>query len=119
MSNIEAGFEATETAFHVEGYEKIEFDLLYVPRAFAAEHDEIADSFRRFGRCLMIIDETVHDLYGDYIEEYFTQHGLELTMVAVQIAETDKTWRPSSGSSTPSASSASCAPSRSSSSVAV
>jgi 3-dehydroquinate synthetase len=91
MSNIEAGFEATETAFHVEGYEKIEFDLLYVPRAFAAEHDEIADSFRRFGRCLMIIDETVHDLYGDYIEEYFTQHGLELTMVAVQIAETDKT----------------------------
>lgn len=30
MSNIQAKFTATDTAFHVEGYEKIEFSLLYV-----------------------------------------------------------------------------------------
>ena len=91
MSNIQASFQATETAFHVEGYEKVEFDLLYVAGAFAAEHREIADSFSRLGRCLMIIDEAVHELYADVIEEYFGGHGIALTVVPVRIAETDKT----------------------------
>ena len=35
MSEIQATYQATDTAFHVEGYEKIEFDLLYVHGAFA------------------------------------------------------------------------------------
>jgi hypothetical protein len=61
-----------------------------VQRAFAAENREIADSFRRFGRCLMIIDEGVHELYGESIEDYFFHHGTELTAVPVRIAETDK-----------------------------
>jgi len=90
MTDVQASFQATDTAFHVEGYEKIEFDLLYVDGAFAAENHEIADSFRRFGRCLMIIDEGVHDLYGESIEDYFFHHGTELTAVPVRIAETTK-----------------------------
>ena len=35
--------QATDTAFHVEGYEKIEFDLLYVDGAFRPGNPEIAD----------------------------------------------------------------------------
>ena len=38
MSEIQATYQATDTAFHVEGYEKIEFDLLYVNGAFAPEN---------------------------------------------------------------------------------
>ena len=34
MSQVQAKFEATETAFHVEGYEKIDFSLVYVNGAF-------------------------------------------------------------------------------------
>ena len=30
MSNVEASYTATDTAFHVEGYEKIDFSLLIV-----------------------------------------------------------------------------------------
>jgi len=30
MSTVQAKFAATETAFHVEGYEKIEFSLVFV-----------------------------------------------------------------------------------------
>ncbi len=75
MTETQARFEATDTAFHVEGYEKIAFDLLYVEGAFALANPEIADSFRRFGRCLTIIDETVHDLYADQIDAYFAHHG--------------------------------------------
>jgi demethyl-4-deoxygadusol synthase len=46
MTNVRATFQATETAFHVEGYEKIDFSLLYVDGAFAVENAEIADSYR-------------------------------------------------------------------------
>ena len=34
MSAIEAHVTATDRAFHVEGYEKIEYDLLYVDGVF-------------------------------------------------------------------------------------
>ena len=90
MSEIQASFSATDTAFRVEGYEKIAFDLLYVDGAFAEHNTEIADAFERFGRCLMIVDEAVHELYGETIEAYFAHHGIALTAVPVRIAETDK-----------------------------
>ncbi len=93
MSHVEATFRATDRAFHVEGYEKIDFSLLYVDGAFALENPEIADSYRSFGRCLMVVDETVHGLYRDAIEAYFEHHEIELTVVPVTIAETEKSLR--------------------------
>jgi 3-dehydroquinate synthetase len=90
MSEIQATYLATDTAFHVEGYEKIEFDLLYVHGAFAPENAEIAERFRLLGRCLMVVDESVDELYGEQIDGYFSHHGLTLTKVTVGIAETDK-----------------------------
>jgi 3-dehydroquinate synthetase len=90
MSDIQATYQVTDTAFHVEGYEKIEFDLLYVNGAFAPENSEIAARFQLQGRCLMVIDESVDELYGEQIDNYFRHHGLSLTKFAVGIAETDK-----------------------------
>jgi 3-dehydroquinate synthetase len=90
MSEIQATYEATDSAFHVEGYEKIEFDLLYVHGAFALENPEIAARFRDQGRCLMVVDEVVDELYGEQIDDYFQHHGLALTKLTVSIAETDK-----------------------------
>lgn len=50
MSSIcEVALRTTETAFHVEGYEKIDFSLLYVDGAFALPNVEIADSFHSSG----------------------------------------------------------------------
>jgi 3-dehydroquinate synthetase len=90
MSDTHASYRATGHAFHVEGHEKIEFSLSYVDGAFSAENGEIAMSFRRFERCLMVIDRSVFQLYGERIEAYFRHHGIALTTVAVQIAETEK-----------------------------
>ena len=90
MGDLRATFRATETAFHVEGWERIDFSLLYVDGAFAVGNTEIADSYRRFGRCLMVVDETVLGLYGDRIHQYFDHHGIELTVFGVQIRETEK-----------------------------
>jgi demethyl-4-deoxygadusol synthase len=91
MSDVHATFRATETAFHVQVLEPITFDLLYVEGAFAPENPQVADSFRSLGRCLMVVDEIVYDLYGAQMERYFAHHEIELTTVRVAIAETEKT----------------------------
>jgi hypothetical protein len=49
MSIVEAKCTATESVFHVEGYEKIEFDLQLIDRLFEIENSNLADSYRSFG----------------------------------------------------------------------
>jgi demethyl-4-deoxygadusol synthase len=93
MGNVQATFRATETAFYVEGYEKIDFSLLYVEGAFALENAEIAESYRPFGRCLAVVDEAVYGLYHEQIQAYFRHHEIDLTVFPVSIKETDKTLR--------------------------
>lgn len=91
MSNLQATVTATERSFHVEGYEKIDFDLLYVDGAFSPSNPEIADSYRDLGRCLMVVDENVYRLYRDRIDEYFAHHRIALRVFEVAIKETSKT----------------------------
>jgi len=91
--NPRATLHATDTAFAVESYEKIDYSLVLVDGAFASENTELADSYRPWGRCLMVVDETVHDLYGERIRAYFDHHGIALTVFPVAIGETGKTLR--------------------------
>ena len=91
MSDIRATFKSTDNAFHIEGYEKIDFSLLYVQGAFKVENSEIADSYRSFGRCLMVVDKAVYRLYGAQMEDYFKHHEIDLTVYQVSIKEPDKT----------------------------
>ena len=50
MGNVQTIFRDKEAAFHTEGYEKLDFSLLYVNGAFALENVEIAERHRQF-RC--------------------------------------------------------------------
>jgi 3-dehydroquinate synthetase len=90
MTEIQSSYRETETAFHVEGYERIDFSLHLVEAAFDPGSEEIAASYRRFGRCLAIVDEAVAAIYGEEIEAYFEHHSIDLTVVPVRIAETEK-----------------------------
>ena len=90
MSQLQARVNQSPRAFHVEGYEKIEYDLVYVDGVFALDNDELAESYRPYGRALMVIDETVYALYGDEIRSYFDHHDIALTAMPVQIRETAK-----------------------------
>jgi 3-dehydroquinate synthase len=93
VSEILAKFEAKSTAFHVEGYEKIEYDLLYVDGVFKIENSEIADNYRNFGRCLMVIDEQVFELYQEQIQNYFEHYDIDLTVFPITITEPNKSLR--------------------------
>jgi 3-dehydroquinate synthetase len=90
MSTLQATFTATDTSFEVEGYEKIDFSLLLVDGAFKIGNEEIASSYQAFGRCLMVVDETVLGLYRDQIDAYFEHYQVALTVFPVAIKETDK-----------------------------
>ncbi|MCV7172750.1 sedoheptulose 7-phosphate cyclase [Mycobacterium manitobense] len=90
MSDMTARVSATDKAFHVEGYEKIEYDLLYVDGVFDVDRPDLAECYRSYGRALMVIDETVYALYREAIHHYFDHHGIALTVVPVQIRETAK-----------------------------
>ncbi|KOP23646.1 3-dehydroquinate synthase [Hapalosiphon sp. MRB220] len=91
MGTPHATFAATETAFHVTGYEKIDFSLVYVNGVFNIKNTEIADSYQKFGRCLAVVDHNVYSLYGDQIKSYFRYYDIDLTVFPITITEPAKT----------------------------
>lgn len=91
MSDVVGSFRAEPRAFHVSAIEHIDYRLSYVDGAFASGNEEIARSYREFGRCLMVVDARIHDLYGDQIEAYFAHHGIALSVFTLDIAEPGKT----------------------------
>jgi 3-dehydroquinate synthetase len=93
MSTTEATYTASESGFDVQGVERIDFSLRLVDGVFSPENTHLADAYRPFGRCLMVIDSTVLGLYADQIEAYFAAHDIALTVFDVRIKETDKTLR--------------------------
>lgn len=92
-SGTDATLRATGNAFTVEAYEKIDYSLVLVDGAFEPANTELADAYRPWGRCLMVVDATVHDLYGERMRAYFDHHGIALTVFPLAIAETTKTMR--------------------------
>ncbi|KST62693.1 sedoheptulose 7-phosphate cyclase [Mastigocoleus testarum] len=90
MSIVQSKFEATDTAFHVEGYEKIEFSLIYVNGVFDIKNPELAQTYKEFGRCLAVVDANVNNFYGSQIKEYFQHYNLDLTVFPVTITEPNK-----------------------------
>ncbi|NMO88408.1 sedoheptulose 7-phosphate cyclase [Actinomycetospora sp. TBRC 11914] len=84
---------ATETAFHVEAYERIDYTLRYVDGVFSPENTEVADAYRPYGRCLAVVDRAVHAHHGAAMQAYFDHHGIALTVLPLTIREPDKSMR--------------------------
>ncbi len=91
MSHVQAKFEATDTAFHVEGYEKIEFSLIYVDGVFEIKNPQLAETYKPFGRCLAVVDANINRLYGEQMQAYFQHYNIDLRIFPVSIPEPAKT----------------------------
>jgi demethyl-4-deoxygadusol synthase len=91
MSTVQAKFEATETSFHVEAYEKIEYSLIYVNGVFSIKNPELASVYKDFGRCLAVVDTNVNRLYGSQMQQYFEYYNIDLTVFPIAITEPNKT----------------------------
>jgi 3-dehydroquinate synthase len=90
MSDASGTVRVEPRAFHVSAIERIDYSLLYVDGVFDPTNEEIARAYRHFGRCLMIVDAQVLDLYGDAMRAYFAHHGVSLTVHRLEISEPAK-----------------------------
>lgn len=91
MSDMKATVAETKNGFHVEGYEKIEYDFTFIDNIFTPEKPDLANCYERWGRCLAVMDQNIFDVYGDQIQKYFDHHKLDLKIHKTMIGEKAKT----------------------------
>jgi demethyl-4-deoxygadusol synthase len=91
MSSVTAKVEVSEKSFHLEGYEKIEFNLDLVEGLFEIGNSALAQNYRELGRCLAVVDHNVDRLYGEQMRSYFEYYEIDLTVFAIEITEPAKT----------------------------
>ncbi len=51
----------------------------------------LAEVYSRRGRCVAIVDQTVNELYGESLRNYFEYHEIPLQLLACRAWESDKT----------------------------
>ncbi|KAL4874227.1 putative 3-dehydroquinate synthase [Aspergillus karnatakaensis] len=90
MSDLKATVSETKAGFHVEGYEKIEYDFTFLDGVFDPRNSELAKLYERWGRCLAIMDKNIYDLYGTAMQAYFDIYGLKLQIHQTMIGEKAK-----------------------------
>lgn len=90
MSDLKATVTETKAGFHVEGYEKIEYDFTFLDGVFDKENSQLADCFTRWKRCLAIMDLNIFSVYGQQLQDYFDHHGVELKVHKTMIGEKAK-----------------------------
>lgn len=96
MSDLKATVTETTSAskkhgFHVEGYEKIEYDFTIMDGVFDVQNSELADCYTKWKRCLAVTDMNIYNVYGKQMEAYFEHYGLELVVHKTKIGEKAKT----------------------------
>ncbi|KAI0408011.1 Dehydroquinate synthase-like protein [Xylaria palmicola] len=91
MSDLKASVRETKTGFHVEGYEKIEYDFSFVDGVFDIANPELANCYKKWGRVLAVTDKNVYALYGQQMAEYFKHFNLEFKVHQTSIGEKAKT----------------------------
>jgi 3-dehydroquinate synthase len=90
MSDLQATVEETPNGFHVAGYEKIEYDFTFIDNIFDPRHDNLAACYRKWGRCLAVMDTNIFNVYGESIQKYFEHHNIPLSVHKTLIGEKAK-----------------------------
>jgi 3-dehydroquinate synthase len=86
MSDLKATVAETKAGFHVEGYEKIEYDFTFMDGVFNPANPQLANCYERWGRCLAVMDLNIYNVYGKYFDHY----NLPLTVHKTMIGEKAK-----------------------------
>jgi 3-dehydroquinate synthase len=90
MSDMSAKVVETSNGFHVEGYEKIEYDFSFTENIFDKNNDGLAKQFTRLNRCLAVMDTNIFNVYGQQLKNYFDHYNIELKVHKTMIGEKAK-----------------------------
>jgi 3-dehydroquinate synthase len=90
MSDMQATVAETPKGFHVEGYEKIEYDFTFIDSVFDVKKKDLADCYTKWGRVLAVMDANIFETYGEDVQKYFDHYNLELSIHKTMIGEKAK-----------------------------
>lgn len=90
MSDLKATVAERPNGFHVEGYEKIDYDFAFIDNIFDVSKNDLADCYKKWGRCLAVMDANIFNVYGESMQKYFDHHEIELKVHKTMIGEKAK-----------------------------
>ncbi|KAK7727668.1 hypothetical protein SLS57_002710 [Botryosphaeria dothidea] len=90
MSDMKATVAETQAGFHVQGWEKIEYDFTFLDNIFDIRNRQLADCYERWGRCLAVMDFNIFSIYGVQMQEYFDHYRIDLKIHKTMIGEKAK-----------------------------
>lgn len=90
MSDLKATVVETTEGFHVEGYEKIEYDFAFIDNIFDTSRSDLADCYKKWGRCLAVMDLNIFNVYGERMQKYFDHYQISLDFHKTMIGEKAK-----------------------------
>merc|ERR1719428_2118512 len=84
-----------EFKIDVKASTKFEYDYTFVDTSnskgcFDVNSSLLADRFREYGRCVVVSDARVYDIYGDAMRTYFQHQGMGLEVLPLGIDEEQK-----------------------------
>lgn len=91
MSDLTATVDETSNGFKVRGVEVINYDFEFLDNVFEPKNSQLAECYKPWKRCFMVADINICDIYGKQIEQYFSAHGIPLTIHKTKIGEKAKT----------------------------
>jgi len=89
---------AGEFKINVEAHTHFKYDYTFLDDdsdkgCFDLEKTYMADRFRAYGRCVVVMDARVYDIYGGEMHAYFEHHNLGLEVFPLGIDEQQKSMR--------------------------
>ncbi len=78
-------------SFEISATYTLKAEVQLVDGVFDPANLTLAEIYRRRGRCVAIVDQTVDELYGESLRRYFEEHEIPLKLLACRAWESDKT----------------------------
>jgi 3-dehydroquinate synthase len=91
MSDLQATVAETANGFQVEGVERISYGFSFLDGVFSVSNPQLAEMYKKWGRCLAIADINVCNLYSTQMRQYFEHYNIKLELHKTRIGEKAKT----------------------------
>lgn len=78
-------------SFEISATYTLKGQVKLVDGVFEPDNPTLAEVYSHRGRCVAIVDQTVDELYGDSLRQYFEYHSIPLKLLPCRAWESDKT----------------------------
>lgn len=90
MSDLKATVDETAAGFDVRGCEEINYSFTFLDGVFDTKNGQLADCYKKWGRCLAVMDYNIFSVYGEQVQTYFDHYDINLDVHKTMIGEKAK-----------------------------